>query len=93
MAGGMLLSGESGWLGYSSTHPAVIPKPACDWSWIKVDGGPPHCLISGPVKLAVMKSAKGDRELVADAPPECRTLSKAQVMGIGRLTPADKTRL
>jgi hypothetical protein len=45
------------------------------------------------MNLSVMPAAQRNRELIADLKPECLELSKAQVMGVGWLTPTDETRL
>jgi hypothetical protein len=54
---------------------------------------PPGGFVTTAMRFAVVSSAKGHSELVADLAAECRRLGKAQVVGIGRTTTADETRL
>ena len=54
---------------------------------------PPSHFIAGLMQLLTTTAAERNGELIADFETQRLGLSKAQVMRIGRLSPADKTRL
>ncbi len=54
---------------------------------------PPPAFITMTMQLAMMSSAQGDRELVADLAAERTRLRKAQMVWIGRPPAADQARL
>jgi hypothetical protein len=60
-----------------------------------VDTGvlPPLGFIAAAMKLAVVTTAKRDRELVTHLASESPGLGKAQMMSICRLTPTNEARL
>jgi hypothetical protein len=66
----------------------LTPQVASDRD--RVDTGilPPSLLVSGPVNLAMMRPAKGNRELITDFAAERAWLGKSQVMGVRRSMPA-----
>ena len=61
----------------------------------RVDAGllPPCPLIADAMNLPVMDPAQGGNEFIAHLPAECTRLREAQVMGIGRFSPAHETGL
>ncbi len=71
----------------------ALPKLARHRDGINIDRGPPFELITETVQFAMVGPANRHDVLVADPPPECRSLSKAQVVGIGRPAPAHEAGL
>ncbi len=60
---------------------------------IKPNFLPPCDFIAATVDLAMMPSAQGHGELIADLATECPCLGEAQMMWVGWPATADKTRL
>ena len=54
---------------------------------------PPRGFVATAMHLAMMSTAQGDGELIADFSSECPALRKAQVVCIARLAVANQTRL
>lgn len=69
------------------------PQLKSDGQRVNTDPRPPRGLIAIGVQIAVMKSAYGDGEFVADFAAECARLGKANVMRFGRHPAADNARL
>jgi hypothetical protein len=54
---------------------------------------PPTSLVAATVGFAMVSSAQGDGELIADLPAKRAALGKSQVMSVGWLPPADQARV
>lgn len=72
---------------------ALFPECFGDWKWVDPHVVPPGGLVPGMVELAMMLTAKRDRELVADLAAEGGRLSAPEVMGIGGEPVAQQARL
>jgi hypothetical protein len=70
-----------------------LPKVACRSKSINLQIFPPRPFVAGLVQLPMMHAAEGYRELIADFETNRAWLGEAQMMWIGRLPPADETRL
>ena len=60
---------------------------------VKPCAAPPRSFITMTMDLAMMSTAERHGKLVADLASERPALGEAQVMGVGRFTPADQTSL
>ena len=72
---------------------SFVPKPFGNFQRVDIQVLPPGHLVAGLMQLSVMAAAKRHGKFVADFKAQGSRLRKAQVMRIGWLTPADKTRL
>lgn len=54
---------------------------------------PPGALVTGLMKLPMMTAAEGNSKLITNLKADRARLRKAQMAGIGWLTPTDQTRL
>jgi hypothetical protein len=61
--------------------------------WIDVDARPPGHLVTPAMNLIMVDAANWDGELVADPPAEGAGLSKAEMVGLARMTPAHEAGL
>ena len=64
----------------------VLPEFERDRHGIDVDTGPPCCFVAFMMKLAVVDSAKRDRELIRYLAAQCTFLSKSDVVRVRRLS-------
>ena len=72
---------------------SLLPKTSRDLERIDLQILPPGNLIAGLMKLPMMTATERNGELVTDLESDRTRLCKAQMVGIGWLPPADKTRL
>ena len=69
------------------------PKLARQTDWFQAGGHPPISFLAGAVQLAMMRPAQRYCKFVADLLAEPAGLCKAQMVGVTRLTAADKAGL
>jgi hypothetical protein len=74
-------------------EPGVLPQPLRNSDRVDAGGLPPRSLIAVPVGLTMVGSTERHGELIADPSPQGPGLHESEVMGIGRLPPADEARL
>ena len=70
---------------------AFFPKVPSGIERIDFERFPPRDLIASLMKLPMVAATERDGELIADLKTNGSWLSKAQMMGIGGLPPADQT--
>src|SRR6516165_10298952 len=80
------------------SHPAfilarVLPELPRDLDRVDASGFPPGPFVTGAVGGPVVDAAERDREFVARFVAKRARLQVAQVMGVGRLAPADQAGL
>ena len=66
------------------------PKCTRHRDWINTDFPPPRSLIAVAVDFPMVPTTKGNGELITDLSPERPVLTKAQVMGVAGLAPANE---
>jgi len=71
----------------------VLPKLASNFDGIDAGCLPPGPLVTGAMRGPMMHPAERDREFVARLAAERPWLQVAQMMGVGRLAPADEAGL
>src|SRR4051794_12696893 len=71
----------------------LFPQLSSDLNRIDAGQLPPCLLIANTMNCPVMNAAQGGNEFVAHLPTECTRLHEAQVVGIGRFSPAQETGL
>ena len=79
--------------GLASALACCAPQLLGHCSRIDLDGSPPRRFVPTVVQLAVMETAQRNRKLIADLPTESAGLSKAEMMGIAGLSPANNAGL
>ena len=72
---------------------ALLPKTASGLKSIDPEALPPRNLIASLMQLPMMTAAERHGELITDFKTDGSRLRKAQMMRIGRLPPANQTRL
>ena len=72
---------------------ALQPQRASRGGWIDTGLVPPRGFVTAAMHLAMMSSAKGHGELVADLAAQCRRLGKSQMMRISGAPATDQARL
>ena len=72
---------------------SFLPETCRNREWLDLFAPPPGALVAAPMKLAMMESADRDGEAVAHLASHCPRLCKLDVVGIGRASTADETRL
>jgi len=70
-----------------------LPQRARDFQWLNPMASPPRLLVARLMQLIVVDGAERDRELIAHLAAHGPRLSKAQVMGVRRGSPANQTGL
>ena len=66
----------------------MLPEPMCGRQWIDVDARPPGGFVTAAMNLIMVDAAKRDGELIAHPAAESTRLSKAEMVGLARMTPA-----
>ena len=69
---------------------AFLPKTLGDLQRFDIQVVPPGHFVTGLMQLLMVITAKRHGELIADFKTQRSGLSKAQMVRIGRLTPADQ---
>ena len=72
---------------------SLLPQFFSDFERIKVAILPPGDFITGLMQLSMVPTAERHCEFIADLQPDRARLCEAQMVRIGRLPSADKTRL
>src|ERR1019366_7419226 len=67
------------------------PKRERNRHRIDIETAPPRCLVTVPVKLAMMQATNRNSELIADFASQRARLCKTKMMRIGRFAAADDT--